>query len=253
MWYIINVIRRLFNKLAKKPVFKRKALSFRYALLPNKALIFTFFMLTPFIGGYLYDHYFAKTNKEEKSNDAQLTKKLFTKMTLIIFVLIINFFMNELHLFTYLPSDRLKMIPNNPTFFMFILLVGGLTIGLLTYDKFKSALPKPAILSIDYGLLSIMGIFTISNFLSLPRIRKILMIVIFGVIGTVITMQQNPLNFKENWLLYAILTFLMENNIQYIINMSVSKVWSLLHYIIYALEIAYVYRYVIQLETPVFF
>ena len=255
MWYIINFVRRLFNKLAKKPVFKRKALSFRYALLPRKALIFTLIMLLPFIGAFLYDHYFAKTNKEEKGNDVQLSKKIFNKMTLIIFVLIINFFMNEMHLFTYLPSERLTVLPNNPTFFMFMLFVGGLTIGLLTYDKFNSALPKEAIGAIDYGLISIMGLFTISNFISLPRTRKILMFLVFGVIATAISLkyQGSPLTFKKNWLFYAILTFLMENNIQYVINMQVSKMWSLLHYIIYALELAYVYRYVIQLETPVFF
>ena len=255
MWYIINFVRRLFNKLAKKPVFKRKALSFRYALLPNKALIFTLFMLLPFIGAFLYDHYFAKTNTEEKGNDVQLSKKIFNKMTLIIFVLIINFFMNEMHLFTYLPSERLTMLPNNPTFFMFMLFVGGLTIGLLTYDKFNSALPKEALGAIDYSLIAIMGLFTISNFISLPRTRKILMFLVFGSIVTAISLkyQSSPLTFKKNWLFYAILTFLMENNIQYVVNVQVSKMWSLLHYIIYALELAYVYRYVIQLETPVFF
>ena len=256
MWYIINFVRRLFNKLAKKPVFKRKALSFRYAVLPNKALVFTFFMLMPFIGGYLYDHYFARTNKEQKSNDVQLSKKIFTKMSLIILVLIINFFMNELHLFCYLPSERLTMIPNNPTFFMFMLFVGGLTIGLLTYDKFSAALPSPALDSIDYFLLSIMGLVTISNFLSLPRIRKFLMFIVFGAIATAISLkyQGQPQNvLKKNWLFYALLTFLMENNIQYVVNMQVSKIWSIIHYGIYALQLAYVYRSVIQMDTPVFF
>lgn len=257
MWYLIYFLRRLFNKIGlPKPIIKRKVLSLRYSLLFSKAFLFSFILIIFFTSGFLYNHYFASTEKTKKSNN-ELTKEYFSKIFIIAIFFMLNFFINQLHLSAYKMQDMVinNYLPNDNYFRVFLLLILILLMGFLTMNKF---LPSSLKLGTKFYegnkdyitliLIILNAFYVFSNILLDPSRYSYLF---FGIVSTTgLILHKKVVNI---WIIYALLSLFMINNFNFLINVRISKGWSGLHSFIHAFQIAMCLFGLIKEENYQFF
>lgn len=263
MWYFKYLISSkflpfIFNKKPLQtsfPVIKRISLGDEYSNLMSKGVLFVFFIIVIFTGGFLYNNLFTST-EDSKKTGMKITKQYFSKLTLITLIFLLNFFVNELNLFMFKTKDILvkKTIPNNPIFWVFLLLILIFLFGFLTLNS--KLVPKSLHLGTKFNQGDVMTtIFIIINtFYVITNILLSPSNISYMILGLLLTTSL-MLNRKivNIWIIYGVFSLFMMDNLQFLINIKVSKGWSLLHYFIYAFQIASCLFGLIKLENFNFF
>lgn len=273
MWYIfyklssqfLPFLFSLFGASTKgnspNPVLKIASLGPNHEYLITKAFIFVLFMIIAFTGGFAYNHFFANTEKNE-DDDMEISKKYFSKLTILIIIMLLNFFINKLHLFVYNADELiiLRRMPSNSMFYIFFILLLIFLFGFLTINS--KLVPEQFHLNtqffdseagfiknlISYSLISICALYALSNVLLDPSW-------IYYILISILMITSFALNRKQVniWVVYGLMSLLMIDNYQYIVNVKVSRLWSGIHYIIYAIQLAMIIFGLIKLDNYNFF
>ena len=242
-WYFFKFISQYWNFVANMtwrrnkitPLahsIKRKVLNIRHSHLQSRAILFVFLMLLIFSGAFAFDHYVTKTSNTGQLNDLELSKKFFSKVTILTIILLLNFFINELHYFAYKPTDVYRHFPNNPSFYIFLFGILVLTFGLLVLnsdfipeiDLFAGLNTRHFKLHYkfydgDIGtsvLLAINGFYAFFNILM--DTSWVSYLSLFAVLITSLAMNAKIV---KVWIIYAVITLMMFNNMQFVNNMKI--------------------------------
>lgn len=236
MWYIIQWLKYLLSKTGEYPKTIHKVLTLRYSYLQSKAMFFAFLFVVIFTGAFIYDLYLSES-KYKTVEDKELIKQYLSKIAILTIFLILNFFMNKLHLFAYNVQGIYWHIPSNPIFWIFLFFIIVLLFGLLTLssDLVPSEFHLHSKFDGNFGSSILLGLNAFYAFCNILQDESIISFLVFLVFaGTSLMMNEKVIN---NWILYGILTLLMINNMQFVNNMEVGNLWIILHYSMYALQL----------------
>ena len=215
-------------------------------------------MLIIFTGGFLYN-YFVTDTSQKNINDMTIIKQYLSKVTLATLFLLLNFFINELHLFAYNPSDVYKHIPNNPNFYIFLFAVAALLIGLLTVNS--KFVPKDYHLNYKFYDSSGIGgkigasVLVVNAFWALMNVFMnynsfISNMGLLAFSTTSLILNKKIINV---WVIYGIISLFMINNMRYVNNINIGTGWVALHYLFYAFQLAMFFFALLKLEDFNFF
>ena len=242
MWIIYDKIVDYFLRMQPKRMLLRPALNITHELLVKKAMIFTMIMVFFLLGGFFYDHYFASSNKE-KEKEIDIAKNLLSKIAILTIFLFLNFFINKLHIFMYIDGQK----SFNPYFWPFALLVLILLFGFLTINsklvpdslKLNETLWTKTENIGNWISLSLLGFVLLYSLLNsvLDPVKYYYILLFIFLFGSLFIMR-NKIKKVNMWIFYAFSSLFMINNYQYMTNREVGKSWYLLHYIVYAIQIA---------------
>lgn len=256
-WYLVYRLLSLFGRNRPQRVVKKSYLTNRHTFLQSKSIFFALMFIVIFTGGFLFNYYVASDEKKISTN--KMVKQYFSKVTLITLFLILNFFMNEIHLFAYRVSDVYHHIPNNPNFYIFLITVIILMFGLLVLNskfvpsnfhlnyKFYDTSGKGG--KVGVLLLAITGFYAFMN-MCMNYHSLISYLVLFAFSTVSLVLNKKVVNV---WIIYGILSLFMLNDMQYVINIKIGSGWIILHYFIYALQIAMFLFSLIKLDNFNFF
>ena len=257
MWYLFFKIGRFFKSFFRiigasniargfgnkpSPMMKKAVLDVTHSSIISKAVMFLFLIAVIFAGGNVYNKFFASTENNDLS-DEDFSKEFFSKITLLTFVIMLNFYANELHTFMYKVDDILisRTFPNNPNFLLFLFTIAIFYFGFLTINS--KLVPADWHLNttfwekgkgnyVSMGLLVITGLYTFSNILMDSSFISYM--VLFSFFSTSLILNRNKVNV---WVIYGLMSLFMTNNLKYIINANIGTGWHILHYLIYAIQI----------------
>ena len=255
MWYILQLLKKLFSeRYIEYPKTWRKILNLRHSSLQSKAILFSFIFIIIFTGGFLYNYYFAKSKNEQSFSKNKVTKQYFSKVTILTLFLILNFFMNEIHIFAYNVQDTYWHTPSNPNFWIFLFTVTVLLFGFLTLNS--NLVPENFHLHYKFYdgdvissiLLGVNVLYAFLNILKDTASVSYLILLVFSITSLILNSK-----IVNNWIIYAISTLFMVNNMQYVTNMDVGIGWFIFHYFIYALQLSLFMFGLIKLEDFKFF
>ena len=257
-WFLVHNILKLFGKNRPFPIIKKPSLTNRHSFLQSKSIFFTFLMLVVFTGGFLYNYFVADPSQKSVA-EMTTVKQYLSKVTLATLFLLLNFFINELHLFAYNPSEVYKHIPNNPNFYIFLFAVLALYIGLLTLNS--KFVPEKYHLNVKFYDSSGIGgkigasLLAVNAFWCFMNIVMNFNSVISNILLLGFSMTSLILNKKiiNVWIIYGILTLFMINNMRYVNNINIGQGWIMMHYFFYAFQLAMFFFSLIKLEDFNFF
>lgn len=257
MWRFIYFVLSLFGRNRPSPILQKEALNYRYSFLQSKSILFVFLMLIIFTGGFLFDYFFS--NQKNKEKELTVIKKYFSKVTLITLFLLLNFFINELHLVLYKSSDVYRHIPNNPRFYFIAFMILLFLFGFLIINS--KLVPEQFHLNykfwdakgiggkISAGLIAFNVLWALLNILINPNEMFSYLLLLSGCI-TSLVLNRKVVNI---WIVYGIISLFMINNLEYVINIDISPAWIYGHYIVYAFQLAMMFFGLIKLENFNFF
>lgn len=232
----------ILRKIYKNPTIKINSLGPAHEYLITKCFIFVAFILFAFLAGYMVQHYVLPKKKVTAKDLKEETPELFKKMTIIIILMILNFYINKLHKFMYNTND-IVIFKSNPrgsfySFFIGILIfLGGLLVAnsYLVPEKFHlSNYIKAEDFTSKIITLSVVGInilYIMFNILHDPSwIFYYLFAILIGI-GFYLNIERITL-----YPLYGAFTLFMVNNYMYL--EKEGGIATMIHYTLYALQIA---------------
>lgn len=239
MWYFINYISRFFSPNLLKPILKIPSLGSNYEFLLGKAVGFSFFILIIFAIGFTLDNLLKIFQSEDYEKEPWMTttNEFMTKAGVILVIMVLNFFINKLHLFMYGKASG----ADTGRYGVFLLVILILYGGLLVLNS--NLVPKQFHLTqevfnkkgyITFALYGIFAIYIISNMFFDPSFKGYLFFFLLVAGPYAFNYSDN----QNNWIIYAFFTLFMVDNYRYVTNIKVPGVWKIIHYGLYAFQIA---------------
>jgi hypothetical protein len=252
MWYLYFLIKRLLsknmNRHKDRPFLKRDRLgNLIHVRLFKKSMIYVLIMLIIFTGGYLFNHYYADTDKKPKT-DMEIVKEYFSKVAIIVLFFCLHYFMNRMNLFVYkfTGMGEMHFIPNNGMFWVFVILVLILLFGFLLINsklvpeqfRLGTKFPKLDGNVGDYimtGIISFNAFYVFWHILFDPS--RLYYILFLALSTTIYFLKNKSINI---WIVFAYLSLCMMNNFPNIMDVDISKGWELLHHLVHSFQIAFI-------------